>query len=95
MILGVHNMVERIPPAVSAAAPYAAVYNLNWLGAAGTSCILAAILSAFLLGMKPAALGKVMVTVLRQLAYPILTVASVLALAFLWFAAENQVGGLL
>ncbi|MGE0405440.1 MAG: L-lactate permease [Candidatus Korobacteraceae bacterium] len=80
---GVHNMVERVPPAVANPAPYAAMYNLNWLAAAGTSCILAAILSAFLLGMKPGALLKIMGSVLRQLAYPILTVASVLALAFL------------
>ncbi len=80
---GLHNVVQRVPPAVSAVAPYAAVFNVNWLAAAGTSCMLAALISAVLLGMKPRYIAHLLLAVLRQLAYPILTVASVLALAFL------------
>jgi lactate permease len=80
---GVHNLVERVPPAVSAVSPYPAIFNFNWLAAAGTSCMLAALISAILMGMKAGQIFKLLMAVLRQLAYPILTVAAVLALAFL------------
>jgi lactate permease len=80
---GVHNLVQRVPPAVAAVSPYPAIFNFNWLAAAGTSCMLAALISAVLLGMKVGQILKLLMAVLRQLAFPILTVASVLALAFL------------
>jgi len=78
-----HNVVERVPPVVPKPAPYAAVFSLNWLTASGTACLGAVLVAALLLGLKPAQLGKAIVTSARQLAFSILTIASVLALAFL------------
>lgn len=80
---GLHNLVQRIPPVVAKASPYAAVFNFNWLSAAGTSCMLAALCSALFLGMGPGKIGSLLVAVLRQLTIPIATVSTVLALAFL------------
>jgi L-lactate transport len=80
---GLHNLVQRIPPATAQAAPYAAVFNFNWLSAAGTACMLAALVSAFVLGLKPARIASLYVATLKQLALPMLTIASVLAMAFL------------
>ncbi|HVZ59336.1 MAG TPA: L-lactate permease, partial [Terriglobales bacterium] len=80
---GLHNLVQRVPPVVAKPSPYAAVFNFNWLAAAGTSCMLAALCSALLLGMRPGKIGSLLVSVLRQLTIPIATVSAVLALAFL------------
>jgi lactate permease len=80
---GLHNLVERVPPVTNAPTPYAANYNLNWLSAAGTACALACILSALALRVRPALLWKILVATLRQLAFSLVTMAAVLALAFL------------
>lgn len=79
---GLHNLVERVPPTVGQPAPYAAVYAFSWLSAAGTACVLATILAAFLLGV-PDRLPKLLVGTFQQLAKPLLTISSVLGLAFL------------
>jgi lactate permease len=78
-----HNQVARVPPVVAQTSAYAAVFNWNWLSAAGTACLFAAILSALLLRMSPADFGKVLRATARQLALPELTIAAVLAIAFL------------
>jgi lactate permease len=80
---GLHNAIQRMPPAVSAPVPYAASFNLNWLSASGTACLIAALLSALLLRMPVKRFGRVVLQTIRQLALPELTIASVLALAFL------------
>ncbi len=81
---GLHNLVTRVPPVTPAPAPYAAVYTLNWLSSAGTACFLAAIASAIVLACQPASLRRrVHRRRSRQLAKPMLTIASMLALAYL------------
>lgn len=47
------KMVARMPPVVSAATPYAAVYKFDWLSATGTAILFAALLSIVWLRMKP------------------------------------------
>ena len=80
---GLHNAVERVPPAVEAAAPYAAVFNFNWLAAAGTACMLSTIASAFVLRFSPGAYVRLLGSVAVQLFFSLLTIAAVLGLAFL------------
>jgi lactate permease len=80
---GLHNAIERVPPAVPVRVPYGAPFNLNWLSASGTACFVAAVFSALLLRMPPRRFGKVVLQTSRQLALPTLTIVSVLALAFL------------
>jgi lactate permease len=80
---GLHNTIQRIPPVTTAPAPYAAVYTLNWLSAAGTSCFLACIAAALVLGVGPRRFGSLYIATLRQLSLPIVTIAAVLALAYL------------
>jgi lactate permease len=76
-------MIERIPPVTAQPAPYAAVYVFNWLSAAGTGCFLAGVLAAMVLRVKPRQFGEIYVATYKQLKLPMLTIASVLALAFL------------
>jgi lactate permease len=80
---GLHNAIEQTPPVVAAAKPYGARFTFNWLSASGTSCMISVLLSLLILRVRPAVAWKVFVTTCEQLAKPVLTVASVLALAFL------------
>jgi lactate permease len=80
---GLHNLVTRVPPVTLAPSPYAAVYTLNWLSSAGTACFLAAIVSAMFLRVSPRRFLGVYKATWSQLARPILTIASMLALAYL------------
>ena len=79
---GLHNTILRLPPLVAEPSPYAAVYNFQWLSGAGTSCFLAAFAASLVLGMSPARFAGVVGSVLKQLAKPLLTIASVLAVAY-------------
>jgi L-lactate transport len=80
---GLHNVIQRMPPAVPTAAPYGALFNFNWLSASGTACLVASLMSALWLRMPWLQFLRVIGRTARQLAFPTLTIASVLALAFL------------
>jgi lactate permease len=78
-----HNAVQIMPPVSTKPTAYAAMYRFNWLSASGTSCLLAALISALWVGMPPRKFGKVFMHTVRQLALAELTMAAVLGLAFL------------
>jgi len=78
-----HNMVQRVPPLVAEASPYPASYTVNWLSAAGSACMIACFLSVFVLRMSPAQAWRAFATTCKQLFLPLVTIASVLGLAFL------------
>lgn len=80
---GLHNLALRMPPVMTEATPYAAVFNFNFVAASGTSCMLAAILSAVVLRVSPGAFLKTVGESAMQLRMPTLTVCSVLGMAFL------------
>jgi L-lactate transport len=77
-----HNQILRMPPVLSRPAPYGALYQLNWLSAAGTACMFATLGSVLLLRMPPRAFARLMQSVGRQLFLPTVTVTSVLSMAF-------------
>jgi L-lactate transport len=79
---GLHNQIERSAPMVATPAPYAARFNFNWLAAAGTACALATMLAAIVLRMPFSSYFGVLGRVARQLVFSILTMMSVLALAY-------------
>ncbi len=78
-----HNAVLQQAPAVAHAGPYAARYKVDWLAASGTACLLACLLTAMVARMSPVAFLRVVRETAVQLARPVLTVSTVLALAFL------------
>ena len=77
-----HNTIERTPPVTAANARYAAVYTFNWLASAGTATFLAAFLAALVTGVGVGRFGRLMGGTLRRLLVPELTLAAVLALAY-------------
>jgi lactate permease len=79
---GLDNLILRMPPVQPKISLYPAVFNLNLLSAAGTACMFAAILSAIFLRMRVGDFVRVVLMTARQLAFPILTISSVLSLAF-------------
>ena len=79
---GLHLSVMEIAPVVPTPTPYAAIFRFDWLGAAGTAGVLAAALSSALLGLSPARFGKLLRATAKQVYLSEITIASVLALAF-------------
>lgn len=80
---GLHNAVQRVAPVVTEPSPYPAVYSFAWLSAAGTACFLASLAGALVLRVSPAQFMRALGTTTKQLALPLLTISSVLGLAFL------------
>ena len=80
---GLHNVITRIPPVTRAPAPYAAVFAFNWLSASGTACFLAILATALVLRVKPRRLANLYVATFKQLSMAMLTIASMLGLAYL------------
>lgn len=80
---GLHNLVMRTAPAVKTAGPYPATWTLNLLTASGTATMLACILAAIALGMSFGAFIHSVVSAAKQLAMPLVSIASVLGLAYL------------
>jgi lactate permease len=80
---GLHNLITRIPPVTAAPSPYAAVFTFNWLSASGTACFLATIAAGLLLGVRPRKFVGLYVATFKQLSFAMLTIASMLGLAYL------------
>jgi lactate permease len=76
-------MITRVPPVTPAPAPYGAVYTLNWLSASGTSCFFAAIAAAILLRVSPKRFAATYVATFKQLKMSMVTIATMLGLAYL------------
>ncbi|MEJ7817026.1 MAG: lactate permease LctP family transporter [Rubrobacter sp.] len=81
---GLDGQVTRQPPAVAEAAPYPAKYQTDWLSAAGTLILIADIISLAVLRVGPGQALRIYGQSLNQLKWAILTIASVLGLAYLF-----------
>ena len=78
------GMVNRAAPIVASEAPYAAVFTFGWVSAGGTAILLSGFIAVPLMpGYSYSKAVKCFFTTLHQLRFPILTIASVLGLAFL------------
>ena len=80
---GLHNLITRVPPVVAKAAPYGAVFTLNWATASGSACFLATIASAIALGVRPKRFVGIYAATFKQLWKAMLTIALMLGLAYL------------
>lgn len=82
-IPGLDQMVLKAAPIVAEPTPYAAVYSFDWLAAAGTSILLAAFLSKFLVNMKFSEWVATYIENLRELKFSLLTIICVLGYAYI------------
>ncbi len=79
---GLDGRVLRGAPVVAAPELYPATYQLDWLACAGTAGLLACLATAAFARMPARKFAWVFQQTLRQMAFPLLTIAAVLGLAF-------------
>ncbi|WP_031274879.1 MULTISPECIES: L-lactate permease [Pelistega] len=80
---GLHNLVQKLPPVVSEATNYAAIYKFDWLSATGTAIFIAAIITIIYLRMKPGQAVSTFGETLKELRIPVASIGMVLAFAFI------------
>ena len=83
MVPGLHNVITQVPPVTKAAAPYAALYEMNWISASGTACFLATLAAALVLRVSPGKVVQTYIATFRQLSKAMVTIAAMLGLAYL------------
>jgi len=86
---GLDGQIRRLPPVVPEAAPYAAKFTLSGLSASGTAALFATFGSALLLRVPAGRLFAIIGRTARDLALSIMTIASVLALAYVMNYSGN------
>jgi L-lactate transport len=79
---GLDGAIQRLPPVVAKAAPYPAKFTFNILSASGTSALFATISAALVLQVSFRQFVTCVGRTARDLSFSILTIASVLALAY-------------
>lgn len=82
-IPGLDNQVIRDVPIVGKPTPYAAVYKFDIIAATGTSILLAALISAFILRVSPKMFVETFAETFTSLLKPIFTIGLVLGFAFI------------
>jgi lactate permease len=83
MVPGLHNAITQVPPVTKAAAPYAALYEMNWISASGTACFLATLAAALVLRVSPGQVVQTYIGTFKQLSKAMVTIAAMLGLAYL------------
>ncbi|ALS24350.1 MULTISPECIES: L-lactate permease [Paenibacillus] len=76
------KLVFRGPPLVTETVPEAAIYNFNWLSAAGTGVFFAAVLSGLFLRLSKDQWKQSVVRTAQRMKTPLITIALVLGLGY-------------
>jgi lactate permease len=82
-VLGLHLMIDRVPPVVSKPTPEAAVYSLNWLTATGSGILLAAVISGLIMGFTPWTMARAYWNTIVRVRFSLLTIAAMLSIGYL------------
>ena len=83
LVPGLHNVITQMPPVTKQPAPYAALYEWNWLSASGSACFLAILATALVLRVRPGRIVSLYVATFKQLKLAMLTIALMLGLAYM------------
>jgi lactate permease len=82
-IEGLHNLISKVPPVVAQPTKEGAVFAFTWLTYTGSGMLVAAILSAFLMGFNPVRLVAAFGETIWALRYSLITIAAMLAIGTL------------
>ena len=82
-VVGLHQMVQRVPPVVRKPTAEGAVYSLNWLTATGSGVLLAAVISGLIMGFSPWKLAQVYGKTIVRVRFSLVTIAAMLSLGYL------------
>jgi lactate permease len=80
---GLHNMIQKVAPVVSAPVKEGAVFSFTWLSYTGSGMLIAAIISGFLMGFSPVKLVTEYGKTIRICAYSLVTISAMLAIGTL------------
>jgi lactate permease len=81
-VVGLNEMVQKVPPVVAAPRTEPAVFNFNILSATGTGILLSAIISGIFLGYTPAGMIRTYARTLHLVLYSLLTISCMMAIGF-------------
>ena len=81
-ISGLHNLILRVPPVVAKSAAEAAVLNFNWLSASGSSILIAAVISGFVMGFGPLQMLRQYGKTLYKVRFSLITIAAMMSIGF-------------
>ncbi len=79
-VTGLNKMVQRVPPVVAKPAAEAAVFGLNWLSATGSGILVAATISAFIMGLSLSKMVAMWWQTVWHLRFSLMTIAAMLSL---------------
>jgi lactate permease len=82
-VVGLHQMVQRMPPVVLKPTPEAAVYALTWLSATGSGILVAAVISGFVMGFTPWKMAHTYWRTIVRVRFSLLTIAAMLSIGFM------------
>jgi lactate permease len=81
-IYGLDKLISRVPPVVAKATPEAAVFNFNFLSAAGSGILIAAIIAGFVMRYSIVGMLRVYWQTLVIVRVSLLTIAAMMAIGF-------------
>ena len=79
---GLHNLIYKMPPVVAEPHLEAAIYKFNLLSTTGTGILVAALISALIMGYRPLQMLKVYKETFWSLRYSLITIVAMLALGY-------------
>jgi len=80
---GLHNHVLRATPIVLTPTPEPAIFTFNWLAAAGTGILVAALITGLMMGLKPRAIASTFASTLFTVRFTAITISVLMALGFI------------
>jgi lactate permease len=81
-IPGLHNMVQRVAPAVQTARLEPAIWKWGFLSAVGTAILIAGIISGFVMGFRPREMIKTWGETFLIMKFSLVTIIAMLALGY-------------
>lgn len=82
-VVGLHQMVQRVPPVVRKPTAEAAIYSLSWLSATGSGILVAALISGLIMGFTPWAMVKAYGRTVIRVRFSLVTISAMMAIGFL------------
>jgi len=81
-VTGLHNLVLRMPPVVTAAQPQSAIFDFSWLSASGTGILAAALIAGLWLGYSLKEMFETYLNTWKQVWRSLLTISTMMAIGF-------------
>ncbi|MBP0494522.1 L-lactate permease [Pararoseomonas indoligenes] len=78
-----HNMIAKVAPVAPRPTPEGAVFSFTWLSFTGTGILIAAIISAVVMGFSPGAMIREYGRTIRVCAFSLITISAMLAIGTL------------